>query len=323
MKVKPQLTVLVLERSELKCFGRTVDSVMSQGCALECLVLTSRPSESLLTLSESFNDGVELHSRPGATYSQLLYWGISLARGETIAILQAGDVLRSGALQSGLDALWESPEAVGVISDWISINEDGLVKDLIRHHGRTGRDWIGRPIVDPGPGAVFRRSAAQVVAGSDTVIEVSPEASLWLRMGFLGQYVGLSRIQATREVERERASDAAQAQVAIVDSLLASEYCQLGRAEQEEALIGAYLIASATPELTWTERTSYLGWLRTLGLGRRLILQPGRIRRVLPVLFSTLASIPGGAVLARFLEGMRGRWEPWAGKSADLVPHDA
>jgi len=126
-----------------------------------------------------------------------------------LGYLSSDDRLMPGAVSALVLALQSNPDAVVAYGDF----------DLIDVHGRPFRTCLAEEfdgdrlrielVCQPGPGALFRRSAFDALGGWSATLRQTPDFEFWLRVARLGRFVRVPQRLAQYRVHEGSASFAA------------------------------------------------------------------------------------------------------------------
>lgn len=161
-------------------------SILEQSYAdFELLVVDDGSDDATLSILEEFagtDSRVRVESRPHAGIVAALNHGLSVARGELIARMDADDVSLPHRLQRQVTFLDQHPE-VAAVGSWMREIDAGGVATRVLRKGpaeRRSRESTGVPIFHPT--AMIRRTALEVVGGYRPAFEAAEDADLWFRM---------------------------------------------------------------------------------------------------------------------------------------------
>ena len=113
------------------------------------------------------------------------------ASGQYLGYLSADDVLYPEALKILNAFLDENKEIAVVYPDYDLIDANSKVIRLVHVPEYRVEDLVEHLICQPGPGAVFRRSAFEKAGGWRTDLRLIPDFEFWLRMSRFGKMARL------------------------------------------------------------------------------------------------------------------------------------
>ena len=184
--------------------AKAIDSALMQNVAQQIIVVDDGSKDETADIVRAYGEAVELIQQPNGGVSAARNRGISAARGDFVAFLDADDVWLPGKLARQL-ALFSSDPALGtVICDEIHVTSDGeIVRPSFlatrRCYGqlpaRASRldkpvTWLVRESFFPTSGVLTRRDVLARAGYFDTALSICEDRDLWLRLAFQGP-VGL------------------------------------------------------------------------------------------------------------------------------------
>jgi hypothetical protein len=177
--------------------------------------------------------------------------GVAEARGELLGVVNADDPLLPGLVSAAVQRLAQDPGLAGVYPDWLKIDGEGRVLEVMRLRDYDYDRMLRRHLCDIGPGALFRRGALGGEPPRDPRFRYSGDFQQWLRFGLQHRFARLPRVLATW---REHAAGTSQAglspalaadKVAIIEDLFArADLPPAVRAMRAEALSAAHFAAA-------------------------------------------------------------------------------
>ena len=178
--------------------------------------------------------------------------GVAAARGELIAIVNADDPLLPGLVRTAVEHLAEHPGLAGVYPEWLKIDGDGRVLEVVHLREYDYARMLKRHLCDIGPGCLFRRSALEGAPPRDPRFHYSGDFQQWLRLGLHRPFARLPLVLATWRLHGAGTSQAglsaalAADKVAMIEDLFSRADCPPAiRAMQGEALSAAHFAAAA------------------------------------------------------------------------------
>lgn len=244
--------------------------------------------------------------------------GVSVARGEFVAFLDADDVWMPTKLAGQIDALERMP-AAGAAYTWTAfIDEHGrfmFAKDPSPVEGHVFDDLLVTFFIASGSNVMARRSALDAVGGFDESLATLEDWEYWLRFSrrwhfaLVRRYETLYRFRLGSRSSRAYAhhSDA----IALVDRMFALAPAHLrGRRNEAVANLKQHVCILQLTKTTEPEarRRAWQMLRESLALDRRLL----RARRslMLALAMIALAPLPRARVpaMSRALMRQYGRW---------------
>jgi len=194
----PLVSTVIPAYNAARFVGKAIDSALGQGVAQQIIVINDGSLDATSKVVRAYGDAVELIEQPNGGVSSARNRGITAARGDFVAFLDADDVWLPEKLSRQL-ALFAADPALGtVICDEIHVTEDGeIIRPSFlasrRCHGelptqpaRLARpiSWLVRESFFPTSGVVTRREVLARAGFFDTTLSICEDRDLWLRLAF-------------------------------------------------------------------------------------------------------------------------------------------
>lgn len=167
--------------------AETVESVLAQNwAAFELIAIDDGSTDGTLDVLRRFDDPrlrIYAHANrgPSATRNR----GISLARGEVLAWVDADDVWIGDKLEAQMDALRRCPEAA-VAYGWVDYHDAaGQFVSPDRRatfHGDVYEDILVRNFISSGSNTMMRKRAVEAVGGFDESLPACEDWDLHVRL---------------------------------------------------------------------------------------------------------------------------------------------
>jgi glycosyltransferase involved in cell wall biosynthesis len=166
--------------------AEAIESVLEQDYPdLELIVIDDGSTDGTVPIARGYGDRLHLISQPNSGVSAARNRGLSTARGEYIAFLDADDVMLPGKLAGQAAGLEAQPELGSIHSGWHLIDARG--KRLA-----TMEPWKDAPTIDLEawltwcpfylPAMLFRREWLERIGGFNQALPQAEDADLLLRM---------------------------------------------------------------------------------------------------------------------------------------------
>ena len=185
----------------------TIRSVLDacEGIEFEYVVINDGSTDDTSTLLKKFSDKIRIISQENRGESQSVNAGIEASRGRYLIVVSADDPLLGPEIFLGVEKLFESDsDLVAIYPNWQIIDEKGEVIETKILPDFTFEDFLGKNLVLPGPGTIFRRDAAINVGGRKTKWRFVGDYDFWLRLSDQGYF--LHRNQVLAQWRRHSAS---------------------------------------------------------------------------------------------------------------------
>ncbi|HSW97408.1 MAG TPA: glycosyltransferase, partial [Candidatus Saccharimonadales bacterium] len=126
--------------------------------------------------------------------------GLSLAKGEIIAVVNSDDPLLPQSIQIMVNYMKEHADIYAVYPDWVMI--DGASNKIQEVHP-INYDYltmITQHYCIPGPGTFFRKKAIQLTGGRSFKFKYLADFAFWLKLGMYGPLAHIPKTLATFRV---------------------------------------------------------------------------------------------------------------------------
>lgn len=199
MALQPVLTIITPVFNGENFIAETVTSILDALIAVpyEYIVLDDGSTDSTAIILSKFADQIRILSQSNIGESATVNRGLHIAQGEFVLVISADDPLLTGELVNrACKILSDNPEIVAIYPDWRIIDELGQVIMTKVLPEYSEEIMIGRCKCLPGPGTVFRKSAALKVGGRKDKWKYVGDYDFWLRMSRVGKIVRLPGVLA-------------------------------------------------------------------------------------------------------------------------------
>lgn len=177
----------------------TIRSVLNacQGVEFEYIVINDGSTDNTGIILKKYLEKIRIISQENQGESQSVNAGIEAARGRYLIVVSADDPLLGPEIFMGVEELFENnPELVAVYPNWRIIDEAGVVVETKILPDFTFEDFLGKNLVLPGPGTIFRRDAAINVGGRKTKWRFVGDYDFWLRLSDQGYFLHRNQVLA-------------------------------------------------------------------------------------------------------------------------------
>lgn len=165
-----------------------IESVLRQDYPLlDLLVLDDGSTDETLRIVQRYSGRIRWDSHANMGQADTLNKGWAMTQGELVGYLSADDLLLPQAMSRAVRTLQADPGLVLVYPDYLLVDAQGSVLKRVRAPEFDYRDMVVRWVVPPGPGALFRRTAAVAAGPWKADLKLSPDYDFWLRLGLHGR----------------------------------------------------------------------------------------------------------------------------------------
>lgn len=254
----PILTVVTAVYNGEQYIKETIDSVLHNASEIdfEYLVVDDGSSDKTLEILKSYGDQITVISHPNCGESESVTRAFKLARAPYLLVVSADDPLLTKDLFNDVFGWFESDSnLVAVYPDWQMIDPQGKIIQTVLVPDYSDDLLIGECRTLPGPGVIFRTSAALQIGGRLSKWVYVGDYDFWLRLSRLGEIRHRGEVLAqwryhpgSTSVSKKNLEMATE-RIKVVEDFLANNQIEVNLAKQ--ALGHAYYTAA---RLTFFDR---------------------------------------------------------------------
>jgi glycosyltransferase involved in cell wall biosynthesis len=249
--LQPALTIITPVFNGENFIAETISSILDALVAVpyEYIVLNDGSTDSTASILSKFADRIKILTHSNIGESATVNRGLHIAQGEFVLVISADDPLLTGELVNrACKILSNDPDLVAIYPDWRIIDELGQVIMTKVLPEFSEEIMIGRCKCLPGPGTVFRKSAAIKIGGRRDKWKYVGDYDFWLRMSRVGKIVRLPGVLAQwRQNQKstsisQRGLEMATERINVIDEFLAEN--ELTERLNRKALGNSYYLAA-------------------------------------------------------------------------------
>lgn len=194
----PSATVLMPVYNAERFVAQTIDTVLAQTLKdFEFIIINDGSTDRSLEILQDFarrDPRIRLVSRPNTGYVVALNEGLSLARAELLARIDADDLADPRRLELQVARMRAEPQLVALGSNATAIDEDGLLLGdypvPLTHEEIEAAHLHGSSSIHH-PAVMLRTETVRGVGGYRKELMPCEDFDLWLRLGEVGRLANL------------------------------------------------------------------------------------------------------------------------------------
>ncbi len=203
----PLVSIITPAYNRASYLDETICSVLSQDYAnIEYIVLDDGSTDNTRDVLENYEGRIIWETHPNMGETRTVNKGLSMARGDIVAVVNSDDPLLPGAVKTAVDFMQARPEVLVAYPDW---NFIGPKSEVIRHIKVPEHDYMAmlkRHHCSVGPGAFIRRNWLGRAGLRDPDFRYVGDFELWLRLGLYGQFARIPTTLATFRMHPDSAT---------------------------------------------------------------------------------------------------------------------
>ena len=188
--LNPIVTVVTAVYNGEDYIEETILSVLSaaRNIDFEYIVVNDGSTDNTLSILKKFQRQIKIIDKSNSGESESVTIAFVEALGEYLIVVSADDPLPSEKLfEKSFDDFDNDPNLVAIYPDWNMIGPQGEVLKTIKVPDYSDELLIGRCITLPGPGVIFRKSAALKIGGRRKKWTFVGDYDFWLRLSRIGE----------------------------------------------------------------------------------------------------------------------------------------
>ena len=279
----------------------TLNSVLKygDGNSFEYIVVNDGSTDQTSRILAEFSGRIQVFNIENQGEANAVNVGLRAAKGKYSLVVSADDPLISSELfVEALNIFDSNQSVVAVYPDWNMIDINSNVLSQVRTFEYSRQALIEHFVCIPGPGAIFRTSAANEIGGRNVMLKFGSDYDFWLRLSQFGDFQRIPKVLAQWRSHANSTSisskglEMARERIFVIDNFLI-EFPQpksITRSARAHAYYHAALLSYFSKEVpgsAWMFKAFLIrrGWIEKADL--RIVfyclLLPGS-RKVLPLL---------------------------------------
>jgi glycosyltransferase involved in cell wall biosynthesis len=187
---KSKLTVITAVYNGAEYIEETIESVLKYciGIDFEYIVLNDGSTDKTLEILNKYEKVIRVINKSNSGESDSVSLGFKEATGDLLLVVSADDPLLSEKLFLNVfEAFEKDANLMAIYPDWQMIDASGRVIKTMYVPSYSDELLIGRCVTLPGPGVIFRKSAALKLNGRNRKWTFVGDYDFWLRLSRLGE----------------------------------------------------------------------------------------------------------------------------------------
>jgi glycosyltransferase involved in cell wall biosynthesis len=188
--LKSKLSVITAVYNGSDYIEETINSVLKCCSAIdfEYIVINDGSTDNTLELLYKYKNRIRVINKSNSGESDTVSIGFKEASGDLLLVVSADDPLLTERLFINIfEQFNQNNNLMAIYPDWQMIDAIGNVIKVIKVPDYSDDLLIGRCMTLPGPGVVFRKSAALQLNGRNSKWTYVGDYDFWLRLSRLGE----------------------------------------------------------------------------------------------------------------------------------------
>lgn len=207
VKDLPKVTIITPVYNRADLVKETIESILSQKYPnLEYIVINDGSTDDSLGVLKKYESKIKLISQKNMGETKTVNKGLSMAKGDLIAVVNSDDPLLPGSLFEVEKFMKENPSIIAGYPDWQVIDEKGNTKNKVVVKEYSYEYMFSRQHCIVGPGAFIRRKALRIVKQRNDNFNYVADFEFWLRLGLYGDFKRIPQTLATFRIHLDSQS---------------------------------------------------------------------------------------------------------------------
>jgi glycosyltransferase involved in cell wall biosynthesis len=184
-----RVSIVIPTYNHGRFLAQAIDSVLGQRYPdVELIVLDDGSTDETSDVIGRYSGRLRAERQPRMGQAATLNKGWAMSTGAILGYLSADDYLDPDAVGRAVEALQGSPHAVVAYGGFDIVDDAGQMVDAPRAQPFDYDAMVRNGLCPLGPGAFFRRTVLEAVAGWDERLRLVPDFDFWLRVGLHGEF---------------------------------------------------------------------------------------------------------------------------------------
>jgi glycosyltransferase involved in cell wall biosynthesis len=203
---RPRVTVITPTYNRAALLVETIESVLNQGYPnLEYIVLDDGSQDETTTLLASYEGRIRWESHPNMGEARTVNKGFAMATGDYVIVVNSDDPILPGMIATEVAFMEAHPELLVAYPDWQVIDAESKPLREVRARDYDYANMVRWAYCMPGPGAILRRKALELVPERTAAFHYVTDLDYWLRLGLHGPLARIPEVIATHRHHGESA----------------------------------------------------------------------------------------------------------------------
>ncbi len=287
----PLVSIITPAYNRASYLDETIQSVLAQDYPrIEYIVLDDGSTDDTREVLAKYTGRIIWETHPNMGETRTVNKGISMAKGEIVAVVNSDDPLLPGAVNEAVAFMQAYPDIMVAYPDWDYIGPTSEVTGHIQVREYDYLYMLKRHYCTPGPGAFIRRKAFELTEMRDPEFKYVADLEYWLRLGLYGKFARIPKTLATFRVHPDSAS------VSHRGKAMAAEHIRLMEKFYSRPNLPPEVLRARHEAFAWAHLVAAL----TVGVSRWSVLEHCS-KAILYHPCSVLANLKRGMVILRLL----------------------
>jgi glycosyltransferase involved in cell wall biosynthesis len=188
--LKSKLSVITAVYNGSDYIEETIKSVLKccSSIDFEYIILNDGSTDNTLQILKKYENKIRIIDKSNSGESDSVSIGFREALGNLLLVVSADDPLLTEKLFTNIfEQFNQNENLMAIYPDWQMIDSSGNVIKVIKVPDYSDELLIGRCVTLPGPGVIFRRSAALKLNGRNPKWTYVGDYDFWLRLSRMGE----------------------------------------------------------------------------------------------------------------------------------------